>query len=113
MKNITHWIDGVPAGDSPRGTGSTPSARLGEIFNPASGEVQGQVHLASSAEVDAAVAAAVAAWPAWRDTSLARRARVLFRFRELMYAHRDELAALISAEHGKVHSDALGEVARG
>ncbi|WP_343967676.1 aldehyde dehydrogenase family protein, partial [Streptosporangium amethystogenes] len=100
MKNITHWIDGVPAGDSPRGTGSTPSARLGEIFNPASGEVQGQVHLASRAEVDAAVAAAVAAWPAWRDTSLARRARVLFRFRELMYAHRDELAALISAEHG-------------
>ncbi|MEV4382948.1 aldehyde dehydrogenase family protein, partial [Streptosporangium sp. NPDC049644] len=91
MKNITHWIDGVPAGDSPRGTGSTPSARLGEIFNPATGEVAGQVRLASVTEVDAAVAAAVAAWPAWRDASLVKRSQVLFRFRELMYAHRDEL----------------------
>ncbi|GAA3410979.1 CoA-acylating methylmalonate-semialdehyde dehydrogenase [Streptosporangium vulgare] len=106
MKNITHWINGVP-------TEGSPPARLGEIFDPAAGEVAGQVHLASVAEVDAAVAAAVAAWPAWRDTSLTRRARVLFRFRELMYAHRDELARLISEEHGKVHSDALGEVARG
>uniref|UniRef100_UPI0004C902D2 aldehyde dehydrogenase family protein n=1 Tax=Streptosporangium amethystogenes TaxID=2002 RepID=UPI0004C902D2 len=92
MKNIPHWINGVPTEDSPRDAGSTPSARLGEIFNPAAGEVAGQVHLASTAEVDAAVAAAVAAWPAWRDTSLTRRAGVLFRFRELMYAHRDELA---------------------
>ncbi|GGT06660.1 methylmalonate-semialdehyde dehydrogenase (acylating) [Planobispora rosea] len=104
MKNVTHWINGTPV----EGT-----ARTSEIFNPATGEVSGRVHLASAAEVDAAVAAAVAAWPAWRDSSLVKRAQVLFRFRELMYAHRDELAALISAEHGKVHSDALGEVARG
>ncbi|MFI6800912.1 CoA-acylating methylmalonate-semialdehyde dehydrogenase [Streptosporangium canum] len=104
MKNITHWINGAPA----EGAG-----RTSEIFNPATGEVSGQVQLASVAEVDAAVAAAAAAFPAWRDASLVKRARVLFRFRELMYANQDEIARLISAEHGKVHSDALGEVARG
>ncbi|MER5423129.1 CoA-acylating methylmalonate-semialdehyde dehydrogenase [Streptosporangium roseum] len=104
MKNVTHWINGAPA----EGTG-----RTSEIFDPATGEASGQVQLASVAEVDAAVAAAVAAFPAWRDASLVKRTQVLFRFRELMYANRDELARLISAEHGKVHSDALGEVARG
>ncbi|WP_326636906.1 CoA-acylating methylmalonate-semialdehyde dehydrogenase [Streptosporangium sp. NBC_01755] len=104
MKNVTHWISGSPV---------EGSGRTSEIFNPATGEVTGRVHLASVDEVDAAVAAAVAAWPAWRDASLVKRSQVLFRFRELMYAHRDEIAALISAEHGKVHSDALGEVARG
>ncbi|SDJ40748.1 malonate-semialdehyde dehydrogenase (acetylating) / methylmalonate-semialdehyde dehydrogenase [Nonomuraea maritima] len=105
MKSVKHWINGALAdGDS---------ARTAEIFNPATGEVSGHVALASAADVDAAVAAAVAAFPAWRDASLVKRSQVLFRFRELMYAHRDELAALISAEHGKVHSDALGEVARG
>ncbi|MEU4228444.1 CoA-acylating methylmalonate-semialdehyde dehydrogenase [Nonomuraea sp. NPDC026600] len=104
MKSVKHWINGALAdGDG----------RTQEIFDPATGEVSGHVALASAADVDAAVAAAVAAFPAWRDASLTRRAGVLFRFRELMYAHRDELAALISAEHGKVHSDALGEVARG
>ncbi|GIH98848.1 methylmalonate-semialdehyde dehydrogenase (acylating) [Planobispora takensis] len=104
MKNVTHWINGTPVAGQDR---------TAEIFNPATGEVGGRVHLASAAEVDAAVAAAVAAWPAWRDASLVKRAQVLFRFRELLVAHRDELAALISSEHGKVHSDALGEVARG
>ncbi|MEU8384810.1 aldehyde dehydrogenase family protein [Streptosporangium sp. NPDC048865] len=104
MKNVTHWIGGGPV---------EGSGRTSEIFDPATGEVAGRVHLASADEVDAAVAAAVAAWPAWRDASLVRRSQVLFRFRELMYANRDELARLISAEHGKVHSDALGEVARG
>ncbi|MBB2915565.1 malonate-semialdehyde dehydrogenase (acetylating)/methylmalonate-semialdehyde dehydrogenase [Streptosporangium becharense] len=104
MKNVTHWIDGARV----EGTG-----RTGEIYNPATGEVAGHVRLASAAEVDAAVAAAAAAFPAWRDASLVKRSQVLFRFRELLHAHRDELAALISAEHGKVHSDALGEVARG
>uniref|UniRef100_UPI0004C973A1 aldehyde dehydrogenase family protein n=1 Tax=Streptosporangium amethystogenes TaxID=2002 RepID=UPI0004C973A1 len=83
MKNVTHWIGGGPV---------EGSGRTSEIFNPATGEVTGRVQLASVDEVDAAVAAAVAAWPAWRDTSLTRRAGVLFRFRELMYAHRDELA---------------------
>ncbi|SNS58172.1 malonate-semialdehyde dehydrogenase (acetylating) / methylmalonate-semialdehyde dehydrogenase [Streptosporangium subroseum] len=104
MKNVTHWIAGNPV---------EGSGRTSEIFNPATGEVSGQVHLASVAEVDTAVAAAVAAYPAWRDSSLVKRSQVLFRFRELMYANRDELARLISEEHGKVHSDALGEVARG
>ncbi|WP_219466016.1 CoA-acylating methylmalonate-semialdehyde dehydrogenase [Nonomuraea rhizosphaerae] len=104
MKSVRHWINGELAdGDS----------RSQDIFDPATGQVSGQVALASAQDVDAAVAAAVAAFPAWRDASLVKRAQVLFRFRELMYAHRDELAALISAEHGKVHSDALGEVARG
>ncbi|GAA2890851.1 CoA-acylating methylmalonate-semialdehyde dehydrogenase [Nonomuraea rubra] len=105
MKSVKHWINGALAdGDA---------ARTAELFNPATGAVSGSVALASAADVDAAVAAAAAAYPAWRDASLTKRAGVLFRFRELMYAHRDELAALISAEHGKVHSDALGEVARG
>ncbi|GII89780.1 CoA-acylating methylmalonate-semialdehyde dehydrogenase [Sinosporangium siamense] len=105
MKHIAHWIGGAPvsAGDS----------RTSQIFDPATGQVAGTVELAEVAQVDAAVAAAKAAYPAWRDASLVKRARVLFRFRELMDSHRDELAALISAEHGKVHSDALGEVARG
>ncbi|MEV4075430.1 CoA-acylating methylmalonate-semialdehyde dehydrogenase [Nonomuraea fuscirosea] len=105
MKSVKHWINGALADGDP--------ARTAELYNPATGEVSGHVALASAADVDAAVAAAVAAFPAWRDASLTKRAQVLFRFRELMYAHRDELAALISAEHGKVHSDALGEVARG
>jgi malonate-semialdehyde dehydrogenase (acetylating)/methylmalonate-semialdehyde dehydrogenase len=105
VKSVKHWINGALAdGDA---------ARTAELFNPATGEVSGTVALASAADVDAAVAAAAAAYPGWRDASLTKRAGVLFRFRELMYAHRDELAALISAEHGKVHSDALGEVARG
>ncbi|MEV4392735.1 aldehyde dehydrogenase family protein, partial [Nonomuraea sp. NPDC049607] len=104
MKSVKHWINGAL---------TDGGGRTAEVFNPATGEVSGHVALASVAEVDAAVAAAVAAFPAWRDASLVKRAQVLFRFRELMDAHRDELAALISAEHGKVHSDALGEVARG
>ena len=104
MKSVGHWINGaLTDGD----------ARTQEIFEPATGEVSGHVALASVADVDAAVAAAAAAFPAWRETSLVKRAQVMFRFRELMYAHRDELAALISAEHGKVHSDALGEISRG
>ncbi|MEU8248702.1 CoA-acylating methylmalonate-semialdehyde dehydrogenase [Nonomuraea sp. NPDC048916] len=104
MKSVKHWINGTLVdGDG----------RTGEIFDPATGEVSGHVALAATADVDAAVAAAVAAFPAWRDASLVKRAQVLFRFRELMYAHRDEMAALISSEHGKVHSDALGEVTRG
>ena len=104
MKSVRHWIDGAL---------TDGGSRTSDIYHPATGEVSGTVALASAADVDTAVAAAVAAFPAWRDASLVRRAQVLFRFRELMYAHRDELAALISAEHGKVHSDALGEVARG
>ncbi|MEV5576323.1 CoA-acylating methylmalonate-semialdehyde dehydrogenase [Spirillospora sp. NPDC052269] len=104
-KHVTHWINGKPFEGS--------AERQGEIFDPALGEVAGSVDFASSAEVDAAVAAAKAAFPGWRDTSLSKRTAILFRFRELVHRHRDELARLISAEHGKVVSDAAGEVARG
>ncbi|MFD6097485.1 CoA-acylating methylmalonate-semialdehyde dehydrogenase [Nocardiopsis flavescens] len=104
-KHVTHWIGGR------RHEG--PAGRRGSIHNPASGEVSGTVDLAGPEEVDAAVAAARAAFPAWRDTSLSRRVQILFRFRELLNAERDGLAAAVSAEHGKVFSDAQGEVARG
>ena len=102
---VGHWIGGEETSGS--------SGRRAEIFNPATGEVAGHVALASPEDVDAAVTAATAAFPAWRDASLAKRAQVLFRFRELVDGHREDLAALISAEHGKVRADALGEVARG
>ncbi|HLL11771.1 MAG TPA: aldehyde dehydrogenase family protein, partial [Rubrivivax sp.] len=100
-----HWISGrMQAGSSGR---SQP------VYNPATGAVSGQVLLASAEEVDAAVAAAVAAQPAWADVPPIRRARVLNKFLGLLNQHRDTLAALITAEHGKVFSDAQGEVSRG
>ncbi len=105
MKRITHWIDGKPW----NGT----AERRGDVYDPSTGQVSGQVDFAGVAEVDQAVAAAAHAFTEWRHASLARRAGVLFAFRELVHGHRDELAALISAEHGKVRSDALGEVSRG
>ncbi|MYU22239.1 CoA-acylating methylmalonate-semialdehyde dehydrogenase [Streptomyces sp. SID8352] len=104
-KIVNHWIGGRTV----EGT----SGRSGPVTDPATGEVTTEVAFASAGEVDAAVAAAKAAFPAWGGSSLARRTSVLFRFRALLDAHRDEIAALITAEHGKVHSDALGEVARG
>src|ERR687889_1190755 len=104
-QHITHWIDGA------RREGA--SGRTGEVTDSATGEVTGEVALASVEEVDAAVAAAAAAFPRWRDTSLAKRTAVLFRFRELLNARKPELAAIITAEHGKVLDDALGEVSRG
>src|SRR3712207_4406603 len=103
--HIPHWIDGA------RRDGA--SGRTGEVTDSATGEVTGEVALASVEEVDAAVAAASAAFPGWRDTSLAKRTAVLFRFRELLNARKPELAAIITAEHGKVLDDALGEVSRG
>lgn len=102
---IGHYI----AGQIRSGT----SGRQQDVSNPATGAVTGQVALASSAEVDAAVAAAQAAFPAWADTPPLRRARILFKFLELLNQHRDELARLITAEHGKVFTDAQGEVTRG
>jgi malonate-semialdehyde dehydrogenase (acetylating) / methylmalonate-semialdehyde dehydrogenase len=105
MKHISHWIGGKPwAGEA---------ASRGDIYNPATGQVTGTVDFATAAEVGAAVAAAAQAWPAWREMSLTKRADVLFAFRELIKRHRSELAALISSEHGKVASDAAGEVSRG
>lgn len=89
------------------------SGRTQAVFNPATGAVARQVALAGADEVNAAVAAATAAFPAWAETPPLRRARVLTRFLQLMNEHRDELAAMITAEHGKVFSDAQGEVTRG
>jgi malonate-semialdehyde dehydrogenase (acetylating) / methylmalonate-semialdehyde dehydrogenase len=106
MRRVTHWIGGKPW------TGSEAGQR-GDIYNPATGAVTGTVDFAAAAEVNAAVQAASAAFPGWRETSLIKRASVLFAFRELIREHQSELAALISSEHGKVGSDAAGEVARG
>ncbi|MGE2713152.1 CoA-acylating methylmalonate-semialdehyde dehydrogenase [Mycolicibacterium litorale] len=83
------------------------------VTNPATGEVTGQVALASVEDARTVIEAAAAAFPAWRDTSLAKRTSILFNFRELLNARKQELAAIITAEHGKVLSDALGEVSRG
>ena len=105
MKQIHHFIDGKKS--------DRPVERSADVFNPATGEVSGKVTLASPADVDAAVASAKAALPAWRDSSLAKRSRALFAFRELVEKHKVEIAALLTAEHGKVASDALGEVNRG
>jgi malonate-semialdehyde dehydrogenase (acetylating)/methylmalonate-semialdehyde dehydrogenase len=114
MKHVTHWIDGKPAtGGAGAGAPGGAAARRGEIYDPAAGEVSGYVDFAAADEVAAAVAAATAAFPAWRDMSLARRTQVLFRFRELLVQASDDLAKIISAEHGKVVSDAAGEVTRG
>ncbi|MDN3556582.1 CoA-acylating methylmalonate-semialdehyde dehydrogenase [Halomonas maura] len=87
--------------------------RYQDVTNPATGQVTGRVALASEADVDSAVAAAQAAFPAWADTPPIRRARVMFKFLELLNAHKDELAEAITREHGKVFTDAQGEVARG
>ena len=104
VASITHWIDGKPW--------SGAAARRGDVWNPATGEVTGHVDFAAQGEVEAAVAAAARALPKWRDTSLAGRSRVLFAFRELLNQHKDELAAIVTAEHGKVLDDAAGEVGR-
>jgi len=105
MKRITHWIDGKPfVGDA---------ERHGKVFDPSTGVQSGEVDFATVAEVDLAVAAAKSAFPEWRATSLAKRTSALFALRELVVAHASELGDLIVAEHGKVKSDAAGEVARG
>jgi malonate-semialdehyde dehydrogenase (acetylating)/methylmalonate-semialdehyde dehydrogenase len=102
---IGHWVGGrLVAG---------ASGRSGPVFDPALGVAAKSVDIASVEEVDAAVAAAKAAFPAWRATSISRRTEILFRIRNLIEEHRADIAALITAEHGKVPSDALGEVARG
>jgi len=102
---LHHWIDG-------RATEGSPE-RHDPLHDPAVGARTGTLPIASVADVDAAVASANAAFPGWRDTSLAQRNRVLFRFRDLVDRHSDELAALITAQHGKVLADAKGEVTRG
>ncbi|QUQ67423.1 CoA-acylating methylmalonate-semialdehyde dehydrogenase [Kutzneria sp. CA-103260] len=100
----THWIDGR------LWTGT--AERQGDVYDPATGSVASTVDFASVDVVDEAVAAASRAWQTWREASLAARSTVLFKFRELLVANKSELAALITAEHGKVLSDAAGEVQR-
>ena len=105
LERVNHWINGAPVAGT--------SGRHGPVYNPATGEVARQVDFASVEEVDAAVAAAQAAFPGWRATSISRRTEIMFRIRNLVDQHREEIAAHLTREHGKVRSDALGEVARG
>ena len=104
LTQVAHFIDG----QSREG-----GERRAPVFNPATGEVSAQVLLADAATVDAAVQSAKRAFPAWADTPALRRARVMFKFKELLEANRDQLAAAITREHGKVFEDAKGEVTRG
>ncbi|WGW12037.1 CoA-acylating methylmalonate-semialdehyde dehydrogenase [Saxibacter everestensis] len=106
MNVLKHYINGEYVGDA-------AASRTSPVFNPATGEQASQVLLASEQDVDTAVAAAQAALPAWRNTSLTKRTQIMFRFRALLDANRDRLAAAVTSEHGKVLSDAAGEVSRG
>jgi malonate-semialdehyde dehydrogenase (acetylating)/methylmalonate-semialdehyde dehydrogenase len=105
VNRIGHWVNNKVV----LGT----SGKSGVVFNPATGEQQAAVDFASVAELDAVVAASKAAFPAWRSTSLSRRAEIMFRMRELVDANRKEIANIVSLEHGKVPADAMGELARG
>jgi malonate-semialdehyde dehydrogenase (acetylating) / methylmalonate-semialdehyde dehydrogenase len=105
MRQITHFIGGSAI--------SMPDAATGDVFDPCTGQVQAQVELGSAATVDAAVANALAAQPAWAATNPQRRARVMFQFKALIEAHLDELAHLLSSEHGKVVADSKGDIQRG
>jgi malonate-semialdehyde dehydrogenase (acetylating) / methylmalonate-semialdehyde dehydrogenase len=102
---VTHWINGKQWEGTPE--------RSGDVYDPATGEITKTVDLASAKVLNDAVAAAKAAFPGWRDTSLTKRASILFAFREILNARKEEVAAIITEEHGKVLSDALGEVTRG
>ncbi|MCB1791240.1 MAG: CoA-acylating methylmalonate-semialdehyde dehydrogenase [Gammaproteobacteria bacterium] len=104
-ETLYHYVNGA------RSNGR--SQRFGDVFNPATGEVAARVPLASADETAGAIAAASAAFPGWRDTPPLKRASILFRFKELLEAHSDELVRLIAAEHGKVLADARGSLTRG
>ncbi len=105
MPIMSHWIDGRAV--------DVPLEGTGPIFNPDTGQVIGRVPHGGAVEVDAAVAAAAAAFPKWRDMPLIARSQILFAYRELLWQHREELAALISRDHGKTFPDGLAEVTRG
>jgi malonate-semialdehyde dehydrogenase (acetylating)/methylmalonate-semialdehyde dehydrogenase len=105
MKTIPHWINGQAK--------QSGSNRLGDVYDPALGSVASKVGFADQADIDLAVASAKAAFPAWRDLALGKRQSIIFKFRELLEAKKSELAAIITQEHGKVLSDALGEITRG
>jgi malonate-semialdehyde dehydrogenase (acetylating) / methylmalonate-semialdehyde dehydrogenase len=102
---VPHWIDGA---ESP-----STSGRTAPVYDPALGVETKRVALANKAEIDAAVASAHAAFPAWRDTSVTKRQQIIFRFRELLNERKEDLALILTSEHGKVVSDALGEITRG
>ena len=104
-ERVNHWINGARVAGT--------SGRSGPVYNPATGTVAREVDFASVEEVDAAVRAARDAFPAWRATSISKRTEILFRIRNLVEQHREEIAAHLTREHGKVRTDALGEVARG
>jgi malonate-semialdehyde dehydrogenase (acetylating) / methylmalonate-semialdehyde dehydrogenase len=105
MRTINHWINGQVA--------ATTAERSGAVYDPATGQQTAQVAYATGDDVDAAVRAAQAAFPAWRDTSVVKRARVMFKFLDLLQRNRDDLARIIASEHGKVVPDAAGEIQRG
>ena len=105
MRTIDHWING--------GLVASVSGRTSPVYNPATGEIQAQVGLASIDEVDAAVASARTAFTSWRLASLSKRSEIMFSFRQLVHANREKIVHLVSIEHGKVPSDAAGELARG
>ncbi len=105
MNVIRHWINNKPHDAAPE--------RTGHVYNPATGEVASEVAMATAEEVDLGVAAAKAAFPAWRDTPITRRSKIMFSFRELVDKHRDDIAKVLTAEHGKTFADAQGEVNRG
>jgi malonate-semialdehyde dehydrogenase (acetylating) / methylmalonate-semialdehyde dehydrogenase len=104
-RRIAHWLGGQSVASN--------NGRSAPVYDPALGIVQAHVDLASLDEIDNAIAIAKAALPGWRNTPLSRRSEILFKFRELIDAHKHDLARIISSEHGKVHTDALGEIARG
>src|SRR5581483_11678361 len=104
LRTITHFIAGKPEGED--------SARFGDVYDPARGEVQARVAFADQATIDRAVAAAKAALPAWARTPLGKRAEVMFKFRALMKDHATQFGEILASEHGKIVSDAEGEVAR-
>ncbi|HEY5948173.1 MAG TPA: aldehyde dehydrogenase family protein, partial [Kofleriaceae bacterium] len=105
MKTITHWIDGKLY--------ERAAERSGDVFNPATGEVQAKVAFATPAIVDEAVESAWRASQTWRSVSIAKRTKILFAFRQLVDKHQRDIARLLTLEHGKVTGDALGEVNRG
>jgi malonate-semialdehyde dehydrogenase (acetylating)/methylmalonate-semialdehyde dehydrogenase len=105
VETLTHWVDGAALAGA--------SGRFGDIYNPATGAVQGRVPYANAAELDAAVQAAKAAFPAWASQSALKRARCMFRLKALLEQRMDDLAAILTREHGKVLDDARGEVQRG
>src|SRR5438094_1874821 len=105
MREIGHFIDGKPVAGT--------SGRTGDVFNPNTGEVQAKVALANKAEVEKAIANAQGAFPGWAATNPQRRARVMFRFLELIQSEYDDLARLLSSEHGKTFADSKGDIQRG